>query len=37
METGKQYLNLQQQTNGVYFVKVTGTKGVSVIKKIVKQ
>jgi uncharacterized repeat protein (TIGR03803 family) len=37
LEPGKQNIDILSQANGVYFVKVTDTKGVSAVKKIMKQ
>ena len=36
-ETGKQTMSLQNQSNGIYFVKITDAKGLSITKKIVVQ
>ncbi|MBK8367143.1 MAG: T9SS type A sorting domain-containing protein [Bacteroidetes bacterium] len=37
LEIGKQNLNIQSQSNGIYFVKITDAKGLSTTKKIVVQ
>ena len=37
METGNQNLDIQSQSNGIYFIKITDAKGFSTTKKIVVQ